>query len=434
MMRLLFKFCIVFFLICLIAPPVITFFFCIDKIPVVDQNQSLTFDNVKKVKKIIKDNKPDKFSQKQIKRMEINENELNLLYSYAISHWIDTKYLFAKAKLSNTIVDSFITIQLPEPLSRNFINCRIALRPNHNFLIIDTFQIGRLKIPSLITDPLIAGMHRVFLKTDLYQSLWENIQAIKKVSIMDKTLYFYYTLDYVMLNDLKEKSRSFFIPEAQQQRLIAYHNHLVQLTKTQSSQKNALIDLIKGMFAFAEEKSGTSGNPILENTAAVQVLSLYGAGHRLDRLLKPEYKKSINRPVRTKLLLHNRTDLPKHFLISAALTVSADSRFANLVGLAKEIDDADGGSGFSFADLAADKAGVKFGELAVLSKESARLFQKRIHLLDDESELMPSISNLPEGIMELEFKRKYNDLDSAEYKLINNEINKRLNLCRLYSL
>ena len=46
---------------------------------------------------------------------------------------------------------------------------------------------------------------------------------------------------------------------------------------------------------------------------------------------------------------------------------------------------------------------------------------------------MPRIDDLPEGIMELEFKHRYRDLDSEAYRLVQDEIDRRLATCRVYA-
>ena len=46
---------------------------------------------------------------------------------------------------------------------------------------------------------------------------------------------------------------------------------------------------------------------------------------------------------------------------------------------------------------------------------------------------MPNIEVLSEGIMELEFKHRYRDLDSKNYKIIEDEIGRRLSGCKVYS-
>ena len=49
-----------------------------------------------------------------------------------------------------------------------------------------------------------------------------------------------------------------------------------------------------------------------------------------------------------------------------------------------------------------------------------------------EADFMPDIDALPEGIMELEFKVRYRDLDSKSYKLVEDEIERRLSRCMIY--
>lgn len=73
-----------------------------------------------------------------------------------------------------------------------------------------------------------------------------------------------------------------------------------------------------------------------------------------------------------------RKDWSRHFWVSAGLTVLSDGDRTMAVGLIKEIMDATpGGSGFSFADLAADRAGNLFALAAIRDEESARAMQQR---------------------------------------------------------
>jgi hypothetical protein len=103
------------------------------------------------------------------------------------------------------------------------------------------------------------------------------------------------------------------------------------------------------------------------------------------------------------------------------------------VGVFKELEDSRGGSGFSFADLLADRAGIRLAEMATETDKRARLLQQRMSGPLAETDFMPEIDNLPEGVMELEFKRRYRDLDSKSYRMIEAEIEQRLSRCRLYS-
>ena len=66
--------------------------------------------------------------------------------------------------------------------------------------------------------------------------------------------------------------------------------------------------------------------------------------------------------------VHGRHDLAQHFGVSAALTAVSGPKAAEAAGILKELLDAEeGGSGFSFADLAADLSGVVFAERLLAS-------------------------------------------------------------------
>jgi hypothetical protein len=45
---------------------------------------------------------------------------------------------------------------------------------------------------------------------------------------------------------------------------------------------------------------------------------------------------------------------------------------------------------------------------------------------------MPAVTRLPEGVMELEFKTRFEDLDSASYALVQGEIERRIGASPLY--
>ena len=132
------------------------------------------------------------------------------------------------------------------------------------------------------------------------------------------------------------------------------------------------------------------------------------------------------RPNRVTLTLHGREDSAQHYLTSAALAALGSGTLSNAVGLFKEVDDSRGGSGFSFADLAADRAGTRFGELATASDESARTAQLLIARAQREIDIMPELHDLPEGLSESEFKQRYGAIDSPAYRRVTQEIERRI--------
>ncbi|MFW6169320.1 MAG: matrixin family metalloprotease [Planctomycetota bacterium] len=92
--------------------------------------------------------------------------------------------------------------------------------------------------------------------------------------------------------------------------------------------------------------------------------------------------------------LRGRRDLAQHFFLSAYLTVAVGARAAESAGLAKELADSRSQSGFSYRDLAANAAGIRFAE---------HLLEGTWALSDvadglATSDLMPKVADLPEGV------------------------------------
>jgi uncharacterized protein YfiM (DUF2279 family) len=136
-----------------------------------------------------------------------------------------------------------------------------------------------------------------------------------------------------------------------------------------------------------------------------------------------------SRPRRRVLRLRGRADLAQHFLVSAVLTAAAGTPLSNVVGLSKEINDSRGGSGFSFSDLAADRAGTAFGALAV---SPADTFQTRTAGSLSEDDLMPEITDLVDNMSEADFLQRFGGVNSPDYNRVVAEIDRRIAACRLY--
>ena len=104
----------------------------------------------------------------------------------------------------------------------------------------------------------------------------------------------------------------------------------------------------------------------------------------------------------------------------------AGSPLADAIGLYKEIDDSRGGSGFSFNDIAADRAGTRFGEIAAQSGERARKLAQAAASGLREDDFMPAVSDLPEFLSAAEFERRYGGVDGLEYRRMMAKIEARI--------
>jgi hypothetical protein len=139
--------------------------------------------------------------------------------------------------------------------------------------------------------------------------------------------------------------------------------------------------------------------------------------------------------LKSSVTLNNRVDLQKHFIYSIAIQLFSTSDASNAVGELKEfLDSNKGGSGFSFADLMADRAGNRFAVIATQSENSA--FKAQLILSDEEAvkNLMPDILDLPEGLDQESFETVYKNINTLAYIDMLTDIDTRLSNIDVYNL
>ena len=227
---------------------------------------------------------------------------------------------------------------------------------------------------------------------------------------------------------LADKLRAVLIPPEDQERLRVYQQRLVEVSHALSAKNVSMTELLTPLFKLAADRS--DGKPAAaENRAALFILTVHINGRSLDKIF-PDAK-SWPRPAKHGVLLNRRDDFPKHFIISAALAANAGGPLADAVGLYKEVVDSHGGSGFSFNDIAADRAGTKFGEYAAQGA-NARMLQKKMRAGIGERDIMPATADLPEFMQEAEFKRRFGGIDAPEYKKLMADIDRRIAALPLY--
>jgi len=205
-------------------------------------------------------------------------------------------------------------------------------------------------------------------------------------------------------------------------RLRVYHERIADVAE-QLPSRTSLAAMIGPVMQLAQARS-IEGEAMDENRSAILAIAVYVNGLDLARLA-PEAE-TWPRARRRRLRLHGRSDLTQHYTVSAALAAAAGAPLANLLGLYKELEDARRGSGFSFADLTADRAGSMFGARATVSAEAAARLQSRFTDAFTEADMMPEIGNLPEGLSAREFARRYRDDNAPAYRRLLEEIDGRV--------
>jgi hypothetical protein len=186
--------------------------------------------------------------------------------------------------------------------------------------------------------------------------------------------------------------------------------------------------LVMVVQSVVAEAAARGGDPRAENRAAMLALAVHASekpelAARLLGISVPPGKPVI--PV-----ARGRQDLAQHWLISAAITLEAGSGTADAIGVFKEVLDSRGGSGFSFADLAADRSGVRFAQAAIADP---RRWQTRVARITGEADIIPSIDALPEKLQEPSFQRRFKARDNQAWAEMTAEIERRIDLCRFFA-
>jgi hypothetical protein len=117
-----------------------------------------------------------------------------------------------------------------------------------------------------------------------------------------------------------------------------------------------------------------------------------------------------------------RRDSCQHFVISAALTEFGGAFVAEQVGLLKEQKDMQGSSGFSFADLCADFAGIELALFVKASGENLAKLRDKFSVAD----YLPKLDDLPDGLSKEKFKLQYGDTGDARFKSLYEDVKKRV--------
>jgi hypothetical protein len=140
------------------------------------------------------------------------------------------------------------------------------------------------------------------------------------------------------------------------------------------------------------------------------------------REIEPDAERARRLKVLGLPTLRDRHDLAQHFFISAAIAAGAGRHAAEAAGLAKELHDADGGSGFSFSDWCADLAGIDLNERVRTGKfPLTRLIAG--FRVDD---YLPRVSDLKDGMTEAEFARLFGSPSDKRFGQVDDEIRKRI--------
>ncbi|XQW86407.1 hypothetical protein ACOYR1_06710 [Thalassotalea piscium] len=414
----------------------ILLYLAIDTQPTIAQNYQLNSLSAQKSKQLLQRSLAVlKHHQKasQIKMSQEELNGLSALFSRAIPS------AASEVTLSNERMN--LSLSLEVPILHHYLNIHTQILSSQTGLELTNINIGSLSFSGKIALRIVRWTLNHYVQAKLGDTLFTMVQS---VTINNQICIFTLKLpqnlitankDGSLLLTLRDELNLFGDPNV----IRSYYQELVRVSATAPKQ-TSLAFYFRHLFQFAQQRHLLfEDETVSENQAALLALALYFGTDKFELLVGEisqldNKKREIRTILQRQTLLQGRSDLQKHFIYSVALQIFSSLHASDAIGEFKEfLDSNKGGSGFSFADLMADRAGTRLAKLATSSQDNAIKVQNLLATITDDT-LLPSIKGLPEGLSSKRFEAKYKAIHTKEYQVLLSQIDQKLNQLMLYKL
>ena len=389
--------------------------------PHVEPGGRITRDDLVWAKQLFERSVPRARTSDTLQTLELTEEDLNRLLNYAV---VVRPVNGVLADLEHDKAALSVTLRVPANPFGAYLNFSAEFISQDGMPTLVAMQAGSLPLPSFLGRGVML-LAQIWLKRDpAYVALMHSIQSIR---VMENRLVMDYRWKPELLTLLERKGAEVLVGADEKQRLLAYASVVRRVMEAYPAKSQQPVHaLVSQVFAHVARQGG---NPAAENRAALTALGAYVAGISLPQLLEGRGRTTRRAPS-VLLTLYGRRDAAEHLLIAAAVAANGGGRLANALGLAKEEEDVVSGSGFSFTDLAFDRAGARLG---VLSTDiSGATMAERLAKIERDADLTPAFLDLPEFMTQTVFVRRFERVGSPAYLGQVNEIERRLDAHSLY--
>lgn len=422
-------------LLTLFGTPAVVAFLVLQSQPLALEVEQLTPKRARQVRNLAYRIKSNFLTSEQPRDFQLREDELNGLLALAERAIPQFR---GRVDVTRSGVLGALTLRVPPNPFGSHLNLSVLVRPSAEGFDLAHAQIGSLRLPGFLAEPAC----RLALNLALG---WGNgtamLDMIREVSLTEDTVVvsfhplpdFQWRLASTRQRFQQVRDDAAVLGDPELVRF--YYRKIVSMAELMAPGRTVPLGSYLSALFHAAKLQSVPGRAVEENRAAIMALAVYFGSPRFEILTGPvtpvEADRHQSRASSTTLA--NRKDLRLHFIYSAALKLASDSGTSFALGEFKEIlDTGPLGSGFSFADLAADRAGVRFAEEATRSEPSALRLQDILAGDASESIFFPPLEGLPEDLREQRFTGEYKDLDAPEYRSMLAEIDRRLDSLPLY--
>ena len=385
-------------------------FIAIDRQPLVERSTVISPIAVAQARQLLSRHDPRQQASGEIATVAIPANLIDEGVNYLAGRYLRGRGAFV---LTGEAGEFRVTLPI---VGQHYLNFRASLRPADGMPGVDQASLGSLPVPGPLVDALIARAVAVAGLSREWQIATRSIQQLA-IDPASATV----SVTYAWEPQILDHARAIALSPEEIRQLRAARLALAALLSHRAP--GAIVSLAEILDATLPHAS----DPVGHGRAVLFVLASQLA--RVDLAAFVPAARAWPRIRWVRITLAGRHDLAQHFVISATLAAWSGEPVADAIGLYKELDDARRGSGFSFVDLAADRAGTRFGE--ILARNPGRLAEQLASGLS-EHDLLPSLGDLPEYLDAERFRREYESPNSPRFKAMTRDIENRLSSLPLY--
>lgn len=378
----------------------------------------LTPQDVERIRQWAKRNNPNRLRDGEVASSTLLERDINL----AVRHVLPLAYRqHTHIALTEGSARLDYSFRLPTNPIGHYFNVSATVEEHNGQVQPTVIMLGSTQVPALVWRPVLWAADSGL--TRLWPEYGDARAALESLHLRHRQATVVYRWDWNLARKIEERGRDFFVSPQDRVRALAYYRVLSK-TSHDVGPTAPLQILLQALFDEAATRSA-GGDAAAENRMMLLVMGTVLRRTDILRVIGGSDEGLGRRHRYVKWTLHRRNDLALHFGISAAVAASGTTELADVVGIIKELYDADVGSGFSFVDLLADRAGVELARAA--TGPDAEKIQAIMRLGSmSESDFMPAINNLPESLMAMAFKARYHNLDDRRYKVVKGDIDQRI--------
>jgi hypothetical protein len=363
------------------------------------------------------------------RKVQLTDAEINAIANSVLNR--GNSQTKASVHFEPSAIEARASLPLPEEIGAGkFLNVRalghFAIDEGDVDFGVEELQLGDLKLPSPVVQMISGTVHTMLMEDPQIQRITE---AVDKLQTQQGSINMQVESGAISRQIIPSLTQLLWKQPDVSSETAEYVQQLIAINSKLPADADRFAVLFQEAFKLAEERS-KEHDPVLENRAAIFALAILFGHQDLEPFIGEVFDATTRKKASEMIgtaKLRGRNDLPRHFLVSAALALLAGESASDRIGVMKEqIDSQAGGTGFSFVDMLANMSGTRLAIAATRDVPTARSAQLKLSKKFEVDKVFPIFDGLPEDIAETELQFRFGGVGGAGYQEQMNDIKRRI--------